>query len=87
MTHPNDDVVKFQVSKVVWQTAGFKGHNPEINDQLFRTISIQFKALGLVKIDYLQTTKGGAALFWSLTKRGEQLMISERIVKNPPTAA
>lgn len=86
MNHPNDETVKLQLSIVVWQTGDFNGTSPEINDQLFRTISIQFKALGLVKIDYLATNKGGMALFWSLTKRGEHLMISERIVKStqPP---
>lgn len=44
-------------------------------------MAIQLKAYGLVKIEHLATTKGGMALFWSLTSEGEQLMIESRVIR------
>jgi hypothetical protein len=40
------------------------------------------KALGLITLKYSQTTKGGMALFWSLTPQGERLMTELRTVKS-----
>ena len=42
----------------------------------------QFQALDLVTVRYTKTTKGDMALFWSLTARGERLMIQMRTVKS-----
>lgn len=85
MDHPTDDSVKNIVTEVVANHGVVGGSSQQINDQQFKTISIQFKALGLVNVAYLKTTKGGMALFWSLTSVGEQIMMKERIVKKQNT--
>ena len=56
-------------------TDSSRGYSASINDQEFKTIMIQLRACGLIKTTYTQTTKGGMALFWSLTKTGERLMM------------
>ena len=50
----------------------------------FQTIKIQLMALGLINTKFQKTTKGGMALFWSLTKKGHQLMTQLRTVKATP---
>ena len=62
-------------------TGSSHGYSDSIDDQEFRTITIQLEAYGLIKTSYTQTTKGGMALFWSLTTAGKQLMISSRVVR------
>lgn len=47
-----------------------------------KTITIQLKAYGLINTKYTKTTKGGMALFWTLTPKGEQLMIESRVIKS-----
>lgn len=87
ITHPNDATVKSQLARVLKErkTGSDKGGSIDINDQEFKTITLQFKAYGLVNISYMQTTKGGMALFWSLTPRGDQLMTELRVVRGLPT--
>ena len=51
-----------------------------IDDQDFKTITIQLKAYGLVKTEYSKTPPSG--LFWSLTTKGEKLMYESRIIRN-----
>lgn len=81
--NPNDSAVKHQLARSLkeFQTGSDSGSSITINDQEFRTIAIQFQAYGLIKTRYSKTTKGGMALFWSLTSRGEQLMIESRVVR------
>ena len=57
------------------------GPGGRIDEDVFQTIKIQLSALGLVTIDYLKTTKGGMALFWSLTDLGQQELYSRRTIK------
>ena len=47
----------------------------------FQTVRVQFQALQLIKTSYLKTTKGAMALFWSLTNRGERLMLQMRTIE------
>jgi len=61
-----------------------EGINPILDDQIFQTISVQLKALGLVNIEYVKTTKGGMGLFWTLTPKGERLMNEIRTVRSEP---
>lgn len=81
--HPNDRAVKLRLASVLKerQTGNDGGSSITINDQEFKTITIQFKAYGLVNIRYSQTTNGGMALFWSLTQKGEQLMTEARVIR------
>lgn len=79
--HPEDRTVRRKLIESITDEANINGYDTKINDQEFKTVSIQLKALGLVKIDYLKTTNGNYALFWSLTSEGERLMMKERTVK------
>lgn len=81
--HPNDTTVKFKLARLLKElkTGSDDGSSITINDQEFKTVTIQFQAYGLIKTRYLETTKGGMALFWSLTPKGEQLMIESRVVR------
>lgn len=80
--HPNDASVKQKIAGSLKLREGKSlGYSTSINDQQFKTISIQLKAYGLVRIQYLKTTEGSMALFWSLTEKGEQLMMESRVVR------
>ena len=81
--HPNDTSVKLKLARSFKEgaTKSTGGSSISINDQEFKTVTIQLKAYGLIKTKYSQTTKGGMALFWSLTPKGEQLMIESRVVR------
>jgi hypothetical protein len=81
MSHPSDSSVKSTLAEIVGDEAKVQEGTRKLNDQQFRTITIQLKALGLVSVDYTKTMQGGAGLFWSLTPTGEQVMIRERTVK------
>lgn len=82
LQHPSEDYVKLILGRALLQKSGKQGTDVKINDQTFQTIKIQFLALNLVSIDYLQTVSKSMALFWSLTKEGQVLMISLRSVKS-----
>lgn len=79
--HPSDGVVKTKLGKSILSLQGEKPYNTEIDDQSFQTFKIQLHALGLIDLRYTSTTKGGMALFWSLTKIGTQTMVLLRAVR------
>jgi hypothetical protein len=79
--HPSDSHIKSTIAAAIADDAKIGGTGRRINDQEFKTISIQLKALGLVNIAYVRTTTGGMGLFWSLTAAGEKAMMRERIVR------
>lgn len=81
--HPGDATVKLKLARSLKElkTGNDDGISITINDQEFKTITIQFQAHGLIQTIYSKTTKGGMALFWSLTPKGEQLMIESRVVR------
>lgn len=81
LDHPSDTSVKSTLAKVIADDANVDGYSRSVDDQQFKTITIQLKALGLVEVKYSKTTKGGMALFWRLTDLGEETMIKERTVK------
>jgi hypothetical protein len=81
LDHPSDSKVKSTLADVIADDAKIGKGTRTMNDQQFRTITIQMKALGLVSVDYTKTIQGGAGLFWSLTSTGEEMMMKERIVK------
>ena len=86
--HPNDTAVNFRLGSSL-----YRGLHPgsertvQVNEDDFETIRVQFCALNLVAVTYTQTTKGGMALFWGLTQRGQDLMIQLRTVKAPANNA
>jgi hypothetical protein len=79
--HPNDTFVQSKLAKGLLEKLGKSVHNASINEQEFKTISIQLRAYGLVTTNYTKTIQGGMALFWTLTKKGEQIMIENRVVR------
>ena len=81
--HPSDTGVKLKLALLLHEKNGepSSGYSITINDQEFKTLTIQLKAYGLIQTNYNKTTKGGMALFWSLTQEGEQLMIEYRVVR------
>lgn len=80
--HPNDGSVKLILARSLLEREGKTGSSISINDQQFKTITVQFKAYGLIKTTYTQTTNGGMVVFWILTQKGEQLMIENRVIRN-----
>ncbi len=83
--HPNELVVKDVLAKALLVESSFRGTDPTLDDQAFQTVGVQLKALGLVAIDYTETTTGAMGLFWSLTGAGERLMLELRTVRTNAT--
>lgn len=82
--HPNDAKVKKIICSEAFSLTGKGGTTPSLNDQVFQTISVQLRALGLVNVRYLKNTEGGMGLFWSATPAGEKLMYALRTIKSQP---
>jgi hypothetical protein len=93
MQHPNDSFIKILLQKNLSEmflnnekNTGYGNfentHGWGIDDQLYQTIKIQLMTYGLVKLAYSKTTKGGMALFWSLTPKGQSVMMQVRSVKS-----
>lgn len=81
MDCPTDKTVNSKLANVLADYAGVGDGTRTIEDQEYKTITIQLKAFGLVKVEYTKTVQGGMGLFWFLTPVGEQVMMKERIVK------
>ncbi|MDY0134941.1 MAG: DUF4062 domain-containing protein [Atribacterota bacterium] len=79
--NPNDGLVKSKLAASLLDREGKSGSTIGINDQEFKTVTIQLEAYGLITTSYNKTTSGGMALFWRLTKKGKQLMIESRVIK------
>jgi hypothetical protein len=75
--HPADSTVKHVIAESV---SGRK--YPTLNDQDFKTVSVQLRALGLVDISFLKNVAGGMGLYWSATPRGDRLMLELRTIKS-----
>ena len=79
----NDYFAKDIISKVLIEETGRShAYNPEICSKDFQTIKIQMRVLGLMHIALAQTTKGGQALFWSLSQKGIKLMNDLRVIRH-----
>jgi hypothetical protein len=81
LPHPDDLNVKKILSREIYEKTEKHGSHPNINDNVYQTIKIHLKSLGLISIDYSKTTAGSMALFWSLTKKGESVMMDKRTIK------
>ncbi len=79
--HPSDGLVQIELAKAILALQGKTPYSTKIEDQPFQTFKLQMQALGLIELRYTSTTKGGMALFWSLTPRGTQTMIQLRVVR------
>jgi hypothetical protein len=87
VTHPHADTVKIILADALFKASGSRGSRQALDDQLFQTVGVQLKALGLVRIEYAENTTGGMGLFWSLTGAGERLMVELRTVRTKTTTA
>lgn len=85
MGQPNDALMHTNFSNRMREL--FRSKHPKldgswrIKDQDFQTVKIQMMALNLVSVRMEQTTEGGMALFWSLTPRGEAVLLQLRTLK------
>jgi hypothetical protein len=79
VSFPTHYEVKSTLTSALKSEAGTSG-NVTIDDQIFQTIGLQLKALGLINIEYLQSTPGLWGVHWSLTPTGERLMMHVRTV-------
>ena len=82
--HPSDQTVKSTLMSYAFarSSSSAYGDDLKLDDQEFRTVALQLKALALVKIQYLQSVGGYMDLFWSLTPSGERSMMELRTVKS-----
>lgn len=79
---PNSHFVKGKIESLIRIEEEIQNYySVDIDDQDFQTISLQLKAYGLVNIERLKTIQGGYAQFWTLTSKGEKLMIQLRTIK------
>jgi hypothetical protein len=84
---PIDASVKIVLGEALFADSGAYGSNTAIDDQSFRTISLQLGALGLVKITYAKATNGSMGLFWQITPAGQRLMMEVRTVRAAKVSA
>lgn len=82
LEYPNEAKVKGLLASALFAKGNWGGQSPLVDDQVFQTIKVQLMALGLVRIQYNSTTKGGMALVWSITASGNSLMMSVRTIKS-----
>jgi hypothetical protein len=79
--YPNDQRVKDILTGAMFDRSKAPGHSPSLNDQVFKTVTVQLRALGLIKTEYLKTMNNSMGFFWSLTPKGERLMVESRVVR------
>ena len=76
LEHPNDAYVKMKIEKIVVDKSSISDSGTfNINDEVFQKIKIHLTKLGLITTRYSKTTKGGMALFWSLSNLGKKKMV------------
>lgn len=78
--NPNQEYVKEILKSAIIKRDGLSTRSNSMDDQDFQTISVQLKAMGLIKTTYAKTVKGGMAMFWSFTPEGEKLMVQLRAI-------
>ena len=78
---PSDSAVKTVLAKAMFARADASGSGPTLDDQDFKTVTVQLRALGLIKTERLATTDGGTGYFWTLTAAGENQMLQTRVIR------
>ena len=81
MEHPSNRRVEIRISEVLFEKVKGSRHGPFIDPQIFETIKIHLKVIGLIDVRYSPTVDGRQALFWFLTKKGITLMEELRAVR------
>jgi hypothetical protein len=85
--HPHATTVKGYIAEAAFERSGRNGRSPSLDDQVFQTISVQLRALGLVTTKYLKNVAGGMGLYWSVTAEGDRLMLELRTVRSATPGA
>ena len=80
---PSEFNAKNILSHAAAQLSGSKLTEPRLEESDFQTITIQFKALGLISLQYAKNTKGYAGVFWHATEKGDRATLELRTVKVP----
>jgi len=87
LEHPSDGSVNFILGSALYR----KKHNGDnnrssvkVHQDDFKTIRVQFSALGLTSLTHQKSTQGDMVLFWNLTPKGNNLMVKLRTVKSTP---
>ena len=81
-SRPSDRTVQSIVAAALANAEQRKSARHEIDDEDYQAIKLRLKALGLVDLDHAETRNGGT-LRWSLTPRGEHLLLQYRTVAIP----
>ena len=85
---PNDTAVKYVLAKALYSKVSTPdGKTITLDEQLFKTITVQLKALGLIQTTYSSSVNGGMGLFWSATPSGERLTLELRTIRTNRNAA
>ena len=83
MGNPNELLAKKYFEEVLGEKVEeISSGTISVNKEDFDTVKIQFIALKLINVAYLQATNGGMGLFWQLTSRGKTLMINRRAIRH-----
>lgn len=79
---PSDQLVRSKLERFIFSRFEIRGYGFDIDRDCFNTVKLQLSGLGLVRLDYRKTLKGGMALFWRLTELGSSEMMKIRLVKS-----
>jgi hypothetical protein len=80
----DEDSANTQLGISIAARLGLGGHSVKVDRETFNTMKLQLMSLGFIEIKSLATTKGGVAVFWSLTPRGSEVMLRMRTIKSDP---
>lgn len=79
---PNLETVKNILKSAIIKRDRLVERYNKLDDQDFQTILVQLKALGLIQTVYLETVKGGMAMFCQFTPTGEETMVQMRAIRS-----
>lgn len=81
--HPSDKSVRNNLGAAIYRREhNGQTHSAAVDQDQFETIRIQLSSLGLVSTAYTKTVQGGMGFFWSLTPKGQKLLVELRTVKS-----
>jgi uncharacterized protein DUF4062 len=80
-----DAGVSTELAKSLLKAQGKSVYEAHVDHELFKTVRIQFMALGFADVQALNTKTGGTALFWRITERGRARLMQIRTVKHAAT--
>lgn len=75
--------VKIKLQEILLDKEGKSGVIASVNEQDFKTIKIQLQAYKLIKCERLKATDNTMHTYWSLTPKGEKIMIESRVIRSP----